>query len=231
MDMTFFKGQRTLPDHWTDEWEKDKAAKSMKKILSEANEALKNLRALARKAFGCDNTTTPTKWHLYSEEWVNSNIDRREAQAREMPLPSEMIDRAMEQWEQKRSEAMTWCAALNLLRTLQKQGAKVSESIYHLLTITNMEELLDNMGKVGVPVEAVELWRLIQNVRDDYQKVMRFCKERNLKEMEPYTIMKSDDPQRFVNSYLTGFFSLQPTAEQEERRYHNICHDTIGTKE
>lgn len=231
MDMTFFKGQRTLPDHWVDEWERDKAAKNMKKILAEANEALKNLRALARKSFGCDNSTTPSKWHLYSEEWLNSNIDRREQQAREMPLPSEMIDRAVEQWESKRTEAMQWCAALNLLRTLQKQGAKVSESIYHLLTITNMDELLDNMGRVGVPVEAVELWRLIQNVRDDYQKVMRFCKERNLKEIEPYTIMKSDDPQRFVNSYVTGFFSLQPTAEQEERRYHNICHDTLGTNE
>lgn len=228
MEMKFYSGQRTLPESWANQLQQEKLQKHIKETLRKANDAYISLRLLARKSFGGNNL--PSEWRGFNDKWLTTCIDARENSVGAMPLTESMIQNLINQWEAKRKEASLWVKELGALSALELSGAKIREDTDHRLICDNKEELIDNISKVKVDKTAAELWRLLQNARESYAKVLSFCKDNDLKEIPPSDVMRKDDPQLFVQSYMTGFYSLHPSKEMEQRQYDEICRQSQHNK-
>lgn len=215
MELRFYAGQRSLPQDWINKRQQDKQAKLIKDTMQKANTAYKSLRVIAKKSFG----DMPKDWTGFTDQWLDANVDSREKSVRELPFTDGMIANVIEGWENKRTEAKTLLKDLQAVKALQDEGAVIKEEYgTHILICTNKNELVKDYGKVNVDGTANECWRLLQNCRESYAKLMQFCHDRDLREYEPSDVMRMDNPEVFASLYCQGFYNNHPSEQQEQAR-------------
>lgn len=207
------KGERTLPQNFTDEKEKEDFRRELKYTLSTANNAYSCLRTLARKSFGGNH---PKDWHDFKEAWINENIDKRVNSLGDMPFTESLLGRIANEWHEKREEALSWCKQLAKLQELELAGADIKDD-GGTLRISNRDELLAKVGNYKIDDEAKEVWRLICNARDAYGKLQSYLCSHDCKGVEANRVMQMDDPAKFAYNWSLGFWTNHPSKEQEQR--------------
>lgn len=222
MEMDFHKGQRSLPDTLNDAVEQERVAKRVRNILNTANYAYKQLRTLASKSFG-GGKNMPDNWEGFTDEWVEKNINRRVDTLGSMPLTEGLINRIMGDWNDKRKEGKQWVKELQTLHDLKLSGAIIKEEYgTHILRCPNLDEIADAASKIEIDKTCKELWRLAQNVRDALNRLNNFCKNNDLKEIEPNRVAAMDNPQAFAEAFAVGMYSNHLTDQQNKTLMHSI---------
>lgn len=221
------KGQRILPEYWYNEKAKERNLRNLKGTLTKASIAVKSLHDLTLKSFGesVNRKSWAKDWHDLTEDWLQSHISERLASIDALPLTEPMKQRIRQQWETTRETATKWLHDIDALRTVEASGAKIRLNPEYSFICDNAEELAAVGTAYPIGSEAVELWRLCQNLRADYNKIRSFVNNHNLKELTIAALFTMNDPNSFAQSWALGLLAKTPTTTQASNLADYMFHD------
>lgn len=212
MELSFHKGQRTLPQIWTNKPKQERTLATINAKVATASKSLAELHQFSRKNFSGD---WRNDWHDLTEQWLNVNVQKRTQAVEELPLTQPMKDNILADWGTKRNEAVKLIQSLQCLAELEANGLEISQD-KDTLICGNADALAQRLASVEVDEVAKEYWRITQNFRATFLQLQDFCKKHGLKEPQVIDTLKKDNEQSFVQSWEIGLFTTNPTPMQEE---------------
>lgn len=213
--------KRTLPDIAVYPADVKAARQQLCKRIDEANKSVEAYLAMIPDT----KINVPQKLGDFTLKAINEATD---AQLERLDRLSDDFSVVMgkgelnyrrEQIENRRDIALGHARVIQSLKANYPEGNFMYDPREHKISCDNTDDVAEKSCGVEVPPEVKELYRLLCNVHDDFQRLNRYAKGNGFNDWQPKEILNFNSPTEFINSWMLGGLERQPNHSQLERRY------------
>lgn len=213
--------KRTLPDIAVYPADVKAARQQLCKRIDEANKSVEAYLAMIPDM----KINVPQKLGDFTLKAINEATD---AQLERLDKLSDDLSVVMgkgelnyrrKQIENRRDIALKHVGVIRKLKADYPEGSFIYDPREHKIFCENLDEIAEKSCGVEVTPQVKELYRLLCNTHDDFQRLQRYAKENGFNDWQPKEILNFNSPTEFINSWLLGGLDRQPTQAQLDRRY------------
>jgi hypothetical protein len=207
---------RTLPKNISIAEDRQMASNKMDKLLMSANKGLGTLLALHD-----DLGEIPTNCKEINLTWLTNKVNAQIESIQNYPLPKATKCEMLEEWASTEQTAKQAIEQVQELYTLPHNPKfEIQEQ---QIVCTNYKEWLERMSTYTADKVFVEHYRLICNVLESIDKLRYYEKNNNIpKRMIDKIQSRITSPEAYLQLTAIGYFTKEPTTEQNCRRFPYI---------
>lgn len=207
---------RTLPKNICIAEDSRIASNKMDKLLISANKGLGTLLALYD-----DLGEIPTNCEEINLTWLAGKVNAKVESIQNYPLPKATKCEMLEEWASTEQTAKQAIEQVQELYTLPHHPKFEIQD--QQIVCTNYKEWLERMSTYTADKVFVEHYRLICNVLESIDKLRYYEKKNNIpKRMIDKIQSRITSPEAYLQLTAIGYFTKEPTTEQNCRRFPYI---------
>lgn len=163
--------KRTLPTSVRIRYDAEQAQIEIDNILRKANSGLATLRSMAH-----DLGVIPEDLPSITMEWLDGVIGAKIAAAKAMPLPTDVINSMVAEWQAIKSKAAT--AVADILTIYAITPTLLYELQDGIIVCSNTSQWIESKATFTIPAKYNEHYRLLCNVVEAVDK-LRYYEQNN----------------------------------------------------
>ena len=205
--------KRTLPTSVRIRYDAEQAQIEIDNILRKANSGLATLRSMAH-----DLGVIPGDLPSITMEWLDGVIGAKIVAAKAMPLPTDVINSMVAEWQAIKSKAAT--AAAYILTIYAITPTLLYELQDGIIVCSNTSQWIESKATFTIPAKYNEHYRLLCNVVEAVDK-LRYYEQNNgipVKSLQ-FLLSAVKSPDDYAQMVVDGVLCCELTQAQYDRLY------------
>lgn len=205
--------KRTLPTSVRIRYDAEQAQIEIDNILRKANSGLVTLRSMAH-----DLGVIPEDLPSITMEWLDGVIGAKIVAAKAMPLPTDVINSMVAEWQAIKSKAAT--AVADILTIYAITPTLLYELQDGIIVCSNTSQWIESKATFTIPAKYNEHYRLLCNVVEAVDK-LRYYEQNNgipVKSLQ-FLLSAVKSPDDYAQMVVDGVLCCELTQAQYDRLY------------
>lgn len=205
--------KRTLPTSVRIRYDAEQAQIEIDNILRKANSGLATLRSMAH-----DLGVIPGDLPSITMEWLDGVIGAKIVAAKAMPLPTDVINSMVAEWQAIKSKAAT--AVADILTIYAITPTLLYELQDGIIVCSNTSQWIESKATFTIPAKYNEHYRLLCNVVEAVDK-LRYYEQNNgipVKSLQ-FLLSAVKSPDDYAQMVVDGVLCCELTQAQYDRLY------------
>ncbi|WP_273175733.1 hypothetical protein [Hoylesella pleuritidis] len=205
--------KRTLPTSVRIRYDAEQAQIEIDNILRKANSGLVTLRSMAH-----DLGVIPEDLPSITMEWLDGVIGAKIVAAKAMPLPTDVINSMVAEWQAIKSKAAT--AVADILTIYAITPTLLYELQDGIVVCSNTSQWIESKATFTIPAKYNEHYRLLCNVVEAVDK-LRYYEQNNgipVKSLQ-FLLSAVKSPDDYAQMVVDGVLCCELTQAQYDRLY------------
>lgn len=205
--------KRTLPTSVRIRYDAEQAQIEIDNILRKANSGLATLRSMAH-----DLGVIPGDLPSITMEWLDGVIGAKIVAAKAMPLPTDVINFMVAEWQAIKSKAAT--AVADILTIYAITPTLLYELQDGIIVCSNTSQWIESKATFTIPAKYNEHYRLLCNVVEAVDK-LRYYEQNNgipVKSLQ-FLLSAVKSPDDYAQMVVDGVLCCELTQAQYDRLY------------